>query len=193
MPIPMRRQRKALALCLTVAALAWAGQSCVYRIDLQQGNVVTQDMINRLEPGMEARKVRFIMGTPLVTDAFNPNRWDYVYTFQPGGGKRVQRRITLVLRDARLIRIEGDIEASASQTPEAGERPDTVVTVPDESRGRGLWGWFGAADKETEQAIDPPSSKPTSGEANPATKSEELEIGASLSDEQGAGTSPARR
>ena len=186
----MRRQRRALALCLTLATFAGAGQGCVYRIDLQQGNVVTQDMINRLEPGMEARKVRFIMGTPLVTDAFNPNRWDYVYTFQPGGGKRVQRRITLVLQDARLVRIEGDIEASASQTAEAGERPETVVTVPDESRGRGFWGWLRRGDKETEQGREPPSPKSTSGEANPAAKREELEIGASLGGEQGASTSP---
>ncbi|NNJ83675.1 MAG: outer membrane protein assembly factor BamE [Gammaproteobacteria bacterium] len=81
----------------------------VYKIDIQQGNVVTQDMLDKLEPGMEKRKVRFILGTPLIVSAFDQNRWDYVYNFQPGGGEREQRRISLFFKDDKLEHIEGNI------------------------------------------------------------------------------------
>ena len=53
----------------------------VYRIDIQQGNDVTQDMVNKLEAGMSKSQVAYIMGTPLLIDTFHPNRWDYIYSF----------------------------------------------------------------------------------------------------------------
>ena len=72
-----------------VGLLALAGCSFpgVYKIDIQQGNVVTQDMIDQLRPGMTRRQVRFIMGNPLLVDTFHANRWDYLYSLQPGGGE----------------------------------------------------------------------------------------------------------
>jgi len=68
-----------------VGLLALAGCSFpgVYKIDIQQGNVVTQDMIDQLRPGMTRRQVRFIMGNPLLTDTFHADRWDYLYSIQP--------------------------------------------------------------------------------------------------------------
>ena len=67
-----------------VGLLALAGCSFpgVYKIDIQQGNVVTQDMIDQLRPGMTRRQVRFIMGNPLLTDTFHADRWDYLYTLE---------------------------------------------------------------------------------------------------------------
>ncbi|RMG27455.1 MAG: outer membrane protein assembly factor BamE, partial [Gammaproteobacteria bacterium] len=58
----------------------------VYRIDIQQGNVVTQEQIDQLRPGMTREQVRYLLGTPLVQDTFHPERWDYVYYFKPGRG-----------------------------------------------------------------------------------------------------------
>ena len=78
---------------LGIAALAGCSFPGVYKIDIQQGNVVTQDMIDQLRPGMTQRQVRFIMGNPLVADTFHPNRWDYIYSMQPGGGERQQERV----------------------------------------------------------------------------------------------------
>ena len=61
--------------------------SCsIYKLDVQQGNVVTQEAVNQLKPGMNKRQVRYIMGSPLLVDVFHQTRWDYVYTNQPGGG-----------------------------------------------------------------------------------------------------------
>jgi len=86
-----------------VGLLALAGCSFpgVYKIDIQQGNVVTQDMIDQLRPGMTRRQVRFIMGNPLLTDTFHADRWDYVST------QRTNRRGTVEVRNFTLW-FEGD-------------------------------------------------------------------------------------
>ncbi|MGH8542545.1 MAG: outer membrane protein assembly factor BamE, partial [Gammaproteobacteria bacterium] len=81
----------------------------VYRVDVQQGNVVTQEMLAQLEAGMDKNKVRYIMGTPLLADVFHQDRWDYVYTQQNGGDTPVERRVSLVFENDRLARIGGDV------------------------------------------------------------------------------------
>ncbi|HBC00309.1 MAG TPA: outer membrane protein assembly factor BamE, partial [Pseudomonas sp.] len=79
-----------------LVALAGCSFPGVYKVDIQQGNVVTQDMIDQLRPGMTRQQVRFIMGNPLITDTFHPNRWAYLYSIQPGGSQRQQERVSLV-------------------------------------------------------------------------------------------------
>jgi outer membrane protein assembly factor BamE len=83
----------------------------VYKIDVQQGNIVTQDMLNKLRPGMEKREVMAILGTPLLTDPFHPQEWIYVYTLQIGGGRREERMIKVSFKDEHLARVAGDIRA----------------------------------------------------------------------------------
>ena len=101
----------------------------VYRIDIQQGNVVEQQMLDRLEIGMERSKVRFIMGTPLLADPFNQDRWDYVYRLRRGSGEEVSQRVSLYFADDRLARVEGDLASEA--IPEAtAERIQTRVKIP---------------------------------------------------------------
>lgn len=80
----------------------------VYKIDIQQGNVVTQDMIDQLRPGMSKRQVQFVMGTPLIQDTFDQSRWDYIYSLQPGGEARQQESISLFFEDDKLSHFEGD-------------------------------------------------------------------------------------
>jgi len=80
----------------------------VYKIDIPQGNVITQEMIDQLRPGMTESQVRYIMGTPLVTDTFSPGRWDYLYSFKPGGEPRVQERVSLYFEEGKLTRLTGD-------------------------------------------------------------------------------------
>ena len=93
----------------------------IYRMDIQQGNVITADMLKRLEPRMTKRKVRFVLGTPLISDPFNDNRWDYVYTRQTGTDRRVQRRISVLFDGDELDRIEGDIEPALFENLHHGE------------------------------------------------------------------------
>ena len=80
-----------------------------YKMDIQQGNVVTQEMVAKLKPGMTPSQVRFILGTPLVVDAFHKDRWDYVYRFSKRGTLQEHRRIVIVFQDDKLARIEGDV------------------------------------------------------------------------------------
>ncbi|HBX56343.1 MAG TPA: outer membrane protein assembly factor BamE, partial [Pseudomonas sp.] len=108
--------------------------------DIQQGNVVTQDMIDQLRPGMTRSQVRFIMGNPLLTDTFHANRWDYLYSIQPGGGQRLQERVSVVFdgndqlaglagdfmpgvsRDQEILGEDG-VSAPQTQQPQAEDEP----------------------------------------------------------------------
>ena len=98
-----------LAGCSSTPQLAFPG---VYRIDIPQGNIVTQEMVDQLRPGLTKQQVNFIMGTPLVRDTFHQNRWDYLYSFQPGGGVRVQEVLSLFFQNNELVRFEGDFQQS---------------------------------------------------------------------------------
>ncbi|HHA18627.1 MAG TPA: outer membrane protein assembly factor BamE [Methylophaga sp.] len=102
----------------------------VYRIDIQQGNEVKQDMINKLKPGMTKNQVAYVMGTPLLIDTFHPERWDYIYTIHPGNGERSQRRITLFFEDDKLQKIEGDTRVVAREDLPQEQRTEKNVEVP---------------------------------------------------------------
>lgn len=94
-----------------------------YKIDIQQGNVITQDMLAKLKPGMTPSQVRFVLGTPLVVDPFHANRWDYVYRYMKQGKLVEQRRVTVVFENDLLKGIEGDVVAADSApkpVPEGG-------------------------------------------------------------------------
>jgi outer membrane protein assembly factor BamE len=110
----------------------------VYRIDVRQGNDVTQEMLNQLEPGMTKSQVAYVMGTPLLIDTFNPNRWDYIYTYQPGNGDREQRRITVFFKDEKLNRLDGNTRVVAREELPEIVRTDKNVVVPLTKRNTGL-------------------------------------------------------
>jgi outer membrane protein assembly factor BamE len=80
-----------------------------YRIEIQQGNFVTQEMVSQLKPGMTKEQVRGILGTPLLTDIFHANRWDYVYTRETADGKREQRKIAVFFTEEKLASVDGDV------------------------------------------------------------------------------------
>jgi outer membrane protein assembly factor BamE (lipoprotein component of BamABCDE complex) len=115
--LPFPRLRAALA-CVLVAALAGCASVreylpsvdslAVYKIDVNQGNYLSQDMVDRLKPGMTRQQVRLVLGTPLVTSAFRDNRWDYVYEFSRQGRLREHRNFTVWFADDKLARWEGD-------------------------------------------------------------------------------------
>ena len=84
----------------------------LHKIDMQQGNVVDQEMLDQLKPGMDKKQVKFIMGTPVLIDPFHNERWEYIYSFQEGGTVREQRHITLHFENDKLAYISGDIEIS---------------------------------------------------------------------------------
>jgi len=124
----MRRQlARQLALACGIAACAFVLSACgtiVYRMEVQQGNLVSQEKVAQLKPGMTKDQVRFVLGTPLVTDIFHANRWDYVFTLQPARSRTIaeERRLTLIFNnEGRLDRVEGDVIPAASESGRTAE------------------------------------------------------------------------
>ncbi len=111
--------------------------SCVYKLDVEQGNIVTQEMVDQLEPNMNKRQVRYVLGTPLLVDVFHQDRWDYLYSLQPGGGIREQRRITLFFKEEKLKGIQGDFRPSNEPAKEINK--ELNVIVPKRELDKTLW------------------------------------------------------
>lgn len=102
-----------------------------YRIDIQQGNYVTQEMIAKLQPGMTRSQVRFALGTPLIVDPFRTDRWDYAYTFAKSGVLTEQRTVTVIFKGDVLDHIEGDVAAGSNiSQPQAKVAAPAAPAVP---------------------------------------------------------------
>src|SRR5262245_9931596 len=101
-----------------------------YRAEVQQGNVVTQDMIAKLQPGMTRSQVRFALGTPLVVDPFRQDRWDYVYLLMRQGEVKERRRIVVVFKDDKLVGLEGDVKPLWKDRIESGSGVDKPAEAP---------------------------------------------------------------
>ena len=87
-----------------------------HRIEIQQGNFISPEAIASLQPGMSKEQVRLALGTPLLTDIFHADRWDYVYWRERPGAKREQRKLTVYFEDGKLTRLDGDtVAAGATQ------------------------------------------------------------------------------
>jgi outer membrane protein assembly factor BamE len=91
--------------------------SVLYKIEIQQGNVITQDMVDKLKPGMSRSQVRFALGSPLISDPFHDNRWDYVYRLEQKGRLVEQRKLTVFFEGDNLVRIDGTFSPSIAFAP----------------------------------------------------------------------------
>jgi len=91
-----------------------------YRMVIQQGNFISQEMVSQLKPGMTKEQVRFILGTALVTDIFHADRWDYVFFRETPDGKREQRNLSVVFENSKLARVLGDLLPTEGAAPQAG-------------------------------------------------------------------------
>ncbi|MES2012240.1 MAG: outer membrane protein assembly factor BamE [Pseudomonadota bacterium] len=99
-----------------------------YKLDVQQGNVVTSKMLLQLRPGMTKSQVRFIMGTPLIQDSFHGNRWDYVYQMRENGKITEQRRVILDFENELLKAVRGDVVPSGSSSDKSGDDEANIGT-----------------------------------------------------------------
>lgn len=102
----------------------------MHKFDIQQGNVITQDMVDQLKPGMTRSQVRYIMGTPLISDTFNQNRWDYFYSLQPSKGGEVRERIAIFFDNDQLIGLKGDFFPGAKRPTAVEEEPASLDDTP---------------------------------------------------------------
>jgi len=81
----------------------------VFKIDVAQGNIVTKDMLQKLKPGMTKGQVRYVMGSPLISDTFHPNRWDYFYSLRQGDKDPVTKHVSLYFENEQFSHFEGDV------------------------------------------------------------------------------------
>ncbi len=93
-----------VGLLSIVVACALQASGCVYRLDVQQGNLLEEDDIIAVKPGMTRSQVRFLLGTPVVADSFRRDRWDYVYYFRRGRSNDPERRWVVVTFDGDKVR-----------------------------------------------------------------------------------------
>ena len=96
----------------------------VYKITVQQGNVLSQAMVDKLKPGMTRSQVAFIMGEPVIRNSFNENRWDYIYRVEVPGYFETSQRVTLFFQDELLAYFTGDM-APTSYTGQTDQQPPT--------------------------------------------------------------------
>ena len=108
----------------------------VYTLDIQQGNMVDQDMIDQLKPNMTKRQVLYIMGSPMLVDAFHQKRWDYLYSKRIAGDTREQKRVSLYFEGDILTGVQGDFRPD----PQAAKVvKETTVDVPARDLEKTLW------------------------------------------------------
>ncbi len=138
---------------LVAAAAAFAGCSVlgtympvveqvgVYKIDINQGNYLAQDQVDRLRVGQTPQQVRAILGTPLIVSAFRPDQWDYVYEYKRQGRALEHRNFAVYFVDGKLARWEGD-EMPPSMA--ALNRAASAKALPPDpsASDQGFFGWF---------------------------------------------------
>ncbi len=109
----------------------------VYTLDIQQGNIINQEMIDQLRPKMTKRQVIYIMGSSMLVDVFHQKRWDYLYSEQLGGEARRQKRLTLFFDGDELIGVQGDFRPTT--LPVIRESLETTVVIPERDLEKTLW------------------------------------------------------
>lgn len=108
------------AVLLVLAAL-FALSACgrfPFRVDVRQGNYITQETVARIVPGMPQEQVRSILGAPMLVDGFHANRWDYIYFFTPSNGDVIRRQVVVFLAEGKVSRVEqGEMDADPNEVP----------------------------------------------------------------------------
>jgi outer membrane protein assembly factor BamE len=151
-----------------------------YRIEIQQGNFVSQEMVSQLKLGMSKDQVRFVLGTPLITDSFHADRWDYVFRRQRKNSRELeQRKLAVFFEDGKLKRIEGDVtpapsaDAAGPKTPEAKPEAQQVPASAGAPPSKPAAQTSSEAPKPAQAAApDKPAATPVpSGDGAPQEKS----------------------
>jgi outer membrane protein assembly factor BamE len=112
-----------IARSLLTLSLAVTATGCVYRINIQQGNFLDQAAVEQVKAGMTRSQVRYLLGTPMVSDSFNKSRWDYIYYLKKGRTRHVDsRRVTVYFEDEKVAKLDKpSAEVAAEQARSAAK------------------------------------------------------------------------
>jgi outer membrane protein assembly factor BamE len=106
---------KTIRSCLVGLLIAFTACGCVYRINIQQGNFLDQKAVDQVQNGMTRSQVRYLLGTPMVADSFNKERWDYIYYLKKGRSLHVDsRRVTVYFDGDKVVNLDKPTDAEAA-------------------------------------------------------------------------------
>lgn len=109
----------------------------VYQMTIQQGNIITEEMVDRLEPGMTRSQVRYLLGTPMLTDLFHQDRWYYTYTIRLPHREMEKKPLVVYFDGDVMTRVEGFTTPNPARL-EGREPEEIIVSVPDWDGDSGL-------------------------------------------------------
>lgn len=150
----MQKLTRIITLSVALTVVSGCSYVGVYKRDIPQGNLVTQEMVSQLQPGMTREQVTYVMGRPLLEAPFDANQWDYVFRLDKAYGGVEQRRVTLTFDpQGRLANIEqeGDFSEDLPLEGESSMGPATEGVDP-----------MDALPEESTQTPIPPSAQPVS-------------------------------
>ena len=142
------------SFCLSGCSISeW---SLVHRIDIQQGNVISQDVVDQLEPGMTRRQVQFVAGSPMVADVFHQDRWDYIYYLREVKKNVGREHVSLYFENDVLARISGSLRPTQEDNTAESESKIVSLVVPTKERVppgilNRFWHWITFRDIEDTQ------------------------------------------
>ncbi len=111
----LNRKMPLLLLLLSLASCGSIQFPGVYKLAIQQGNIVSQEMIDKLKPGMTRAQIQFVLGNPVLVDSFDSARWNYIYTIAYPDQPVIKQELIIVFEDNRLVRFEGDYAPSSAK------------------------------------------------------------------------------
>ena len=117
--MPDKKPSLPLATLLVVLFTLLSGCISLYKPEVQQGNVISAEMLEPLKIGMTKRQVVFLLGTPLIADPFHPERWDYFYSLSKNGGKPQQHHLVVHFQGDEVVAVDGDLAPHNTKTPDA--------------------------------------------------------------------------
>ena len=106
-----------ILLCLSlISSCSWIQFPSIHKVTVQQGNIVNQEMVSKLQIGMSMSQVQYILGTPLTTDTFDNSRWDYFYSRVDSKGRRSERQLNLIFDNEDLLQsVSGDFQLADTE------------------------------------------------------------------------------
>jgi outer membrane protein assembly factor BamE len=131
-----------IVIILSLSACSYNGSinlPGLYRVDVQQGNVLDQSMLDKLRPGMDKNQVEFILGTPAIVDPFHTDQWEYFFSMTEDGEDRKQRHLRVHFVDEKLAYIDGDVVVTNRDLTDPIRQSRTVDVPADRQRNQGIF------------------------------------------------------
>ena len=153
-----------LAACSSVSETTRSAMSAItpYKVEVVQGNFVSREQVQALQPGMSRQHVREILGTPLVTSVFHADRWEYVFTIKRKDVQEQTRKLTVFFEGDRFVRAEGDQMPSEAEFVATLGKPTSKLKVPNLQA---------TAEQLAKYPVKPKASDAATSEALPTQRS----------------------